>query len=74
MNSGDLDEDSPFDLAPGRIEFRNESDHWRLLAEESRNAALIGYGALLAGNVDGRYKLVLETMDRVLFPKPLTVT
>lgn len=71
MNSGDLDPDTPFDIP---LTYRDEKDHWRLLAEESRNAALIGYGALLAGNTDGRYKLVLDAMAQVLFQKPFNAT
>ncbi len=51
------------------IRYQDERDYMRLQADSYRGAALIGYGALLAANTDGRYKLVLEAMDHVLFPK-----
>lgn len=36
-----------------------------------RTAALLGYGALLAHNTDGRFAEVLKAMDNVLNPPQL---
>jgi hypothetical protein len=39
-------------------------------AQSYRNAALIGYGALLARNVDGQYTAVLTAMAKSLDIEP----
>lgn len=53
------------------IEYRDERSYEREKAETFRIAALLGYGAMLAHNEDGRFKEVLSKMDSILSPSPL---
>ena len=55
---------------PGHIVHMSDRKSERQRADQYRIAALIGYGALLAHNKDGRYTFVLEALDKILFPKP----
>lgn len=50
------------------IEHRSESDWLREQIQSVKSAALLGYGALLAHNADGKYDLVLAAMRDPLFP------
>jgi len=49
-------------------EFRDDKSYLREEIERVKSAALLGYGALLAHNADGRYDLVLKAMRDPLFP------
>jgi hypothetical protein len=55
------------------IESIDSAQMERQRAESFRGAALIGYGALLASNADGRFQLVLDAMGAVLWPQPFIV-
>lgn len=50
------------------IEYCDVREYERERAESYRGAALIGYGALQAFNSTGRFNLVLETMEKILWP------
>lgn len=53
------------------IETKSEAQYERERAENMRIAALLGYGALLAHNTDGKFNVVVEAIDKVLNPKPV---
>ena len=57
---------TPFD--PPFIETKSEKEWLRETLEAVRNSALLGYGALLAHNIDGCYDQVLKAMRDPLFP------
>lgn len=46
--------------------YKGDREYERERAESYRNAALIGYGALLARNIDGQYTAVLTAMAKSL--------
>lgn len=58
------------DFGPGYIEYRDEKEMLRGERERFRNAALLGYGAILARNSDGQLDQVLKAMDAILWPEP----
>lgn len=49
-------------------EVRSEREWLQDEIQRVKAAALLGYGALLAHNTDGRYDLVLAAMREPLFP------
>lgn len=50
------------------VEIQDERSWLREQVERVKAAALLGYGALLAHNTDGKYDLVLKAMREPLFP------
>lgn len=48
------------------IEYKDDRMYERERAESYRTAALMGFGALLARNIDGQYNAVLEAMAKSL--------
>jgi hypothetical protein len=59
------------DMMPEHIEYKDGREYERERAEGFRTAALLGYGAMLAQNSDGRFKEVLVTLDKILWPQPI---
>jgi hypothetical protein len=50
------------------VDYKDERTWQREQVDALRRSALLGYGALLAHNTDGRYDLVLAAMREPLFP------
>lgn len=58
-------------MMPAYVEHKSDRQYERERAESLRTAALLGYGALLAHNTDGRFKEVLGAIDKILWPQPI---
>jgi hypothetical protein len=65
MTREDQMHDIPFGM---EVTGKSEKDWLRVEIDALRRSALLGYGALLAHNTDGRYDLVLAAMREPLFP------